>query len=85
MFNLYIGGVARRPPRVPALELAPCASRLLPPLAAFFSLPPSPLAARRQRAHAAETPAYIALGDSLAFGVGAANPAAEGYVALALR
>lgn len=29
-----------------------------------------------------DPPAYLALGDSLAFGVGAANPAAEGYVGL---
>ncbi|MDO8615507.1 MAG: GDSL-type esterase/lipase family protein [Dehalococcoidia bacterium] len=51
-----------------------------PPLAAFlFSallvlLP-------RQPALAAEAPAYVALGDSLAFGVGATNPAKQGYVA----
>ncbi len=29
-----------------------------------------------------ELPVYLALGDSLAFGIGAANPAAEGYVGL---
>ena len=33
-------------------------------------------------AGASEQPAYLALGDSLAFGVGAANPVAEGYVGL---
>lgn len=52
--------------------------RLLPPLAAFLALallmPAAPAAAR-------ETPAYVALGDSLAFGVGASDPAAGGYVA----
>ena len=35
-----------------------------------------------QDAHAQAAPAYLALGDSLAFGVGADNPAAEGYVGL---
>ena len=57
--------------------------RLLPPLAAFLSLalaialaPPAP------SAHAQEAPAYVALGDSLAFGVGASNPSTTGYVAL---
>jgi acyl-CoA thioesterase-1 len=57
--------------------------RLLPPLAAFLSLalaialaPPAP------SAHALEAPAYVALGDSLAFGVGASNPSTTGYVAL---
>jgi lysophospholipase L1-like esterase len=54
---------------------------LPPPVAAFLffslaALSPAP------QAHAADTPAYLALGDSLAFGVGASNPAAEGYVAL---
>jgi lysophospholipase L1-like esterase len=34
------------------------------------------------RADQQEYPGYLALGDSLAFGVGAANPAAEGYVGL---
>jgi len=56
---------------------------LLPPLAAFlfFALffsagtPPQP-------AHAAETPAYVAIGDSLAFGVGAPEPLTQGYVGL---
>ncbi len=33
-------------------------------------------------ARAEETPAYLALGDSLAFGVGASDPAATGYVGL---
>ena len=57
--------------------------RLVPPLAAFLSLalaialaPPAP------SAHAQEAPAYVALGDSLAFGVGASNPSTTGYVAL---
>ena len=55
--------------------------RLLPRLSAplllalaFLGLP--------QTAHGADAPAYLALGDSLAFGVGAQNPAAEGYVPL---
>jgi lysophospholipase L1-like esterase len=51
--------------------------RLLPLLAAFVSLAllaPAPAAA-------GEAPAYIALGDSLAFGVGASDPASGGYVA----
>jgi len=52
--------------------------RLLPLLAAFVSLTilaPAPAAAK-------ETPAYVAIGDSLAFGVGASEPATGGYVAL---
>jgi len=53
--------------------------RLLPLLAAFLSLallaPAAPAAAK-------ETPAYVAIGDSLAFGVGASDPATGGYVAL---
>ena len=51
--------------------------RLLPLLAAFVSLAllaPPPAAA-------GEAPAYIAIGDSLAFGVGASDPASGGYVA----
>ena len=56
---------------------------LLPPLAAFFFLallfsadvPPD-------AARAAETPAYVAIGDSLAFGVGAPEPRTGGYVGL---
>jgi lysophospholipase L1-like esterase len=36
-------------------------------------------------ARAAETPAYIAIGDSIAFGVGAANPSTMGYVGLAFE
>jgi acyl-CoA thioesterase-1 len=54
-------------------------AKLVPLTAAFLSLalllPASPAAAK-------EAPAYIALGDSLAFGVGASDPAATGYVAL---
>jgi len=52
--------------------------RLLPLLAAFVSLAllaPAPAAAK-------ETPAYVAIGDSLAFGVGASDQATGGYVAL---
>lgn len=53
----------------------------LPPLAAFlFLVVSSPSAADAQ---ADGSPAYIAIGDSLAFGVGAEVPAEQGYVALA--
>jgi lysophospholipase L1-like esterase len=52
--------------------------RLLPPLAAFLFLA---LLAPAAPAGAKETPAYIAIGDSLAYGVGASEPAAGGYVA----
>jgi len=52
--------------------------RLFPPLlAAFLSLALLGPAGARE-----ETPAYVALGDSLAFGVGASDPATTGYVAL---
>jgi acyl-CoA thioesterase I len=56
-------------------------ARILPPLAAllFLALLATPTA---NTAYSAESPAYLALGDSLAFGVGATNPAAEGYVGL---
>jgi len=57
---------------------------LAPPLAAFLFLGlllPS-LLALVPRAQAAETPAYIALGDSLAFGVGVSDPSTGSYVAL---
>jgi lysophospholipase L1-like esterase len=51
----------------------------LPLLAALLSLallaPAAPAAAK-------EAPAYIAIGDSLAYGVGASDPAVSGYVAL---
>ena len=53
--------------------------RLLPLLAAFLSLA---LLAPVAPAGAEETPAYVAIGDSLAFGVGASDPATGGYVAL---
>jgi lysophospholipase L1-like esterase len=60
-------------------------SRLLPPQAAFLSLvlfiataSPGP-AIRAQPA----APAYLALGDSLAYGVGASDRLTAGYVALA--
>ncbi|HET9477589.1 MAG TPA: GDSL-type esterase/lipase family protein [Dehalococcoidia bacterium] len=56
---------------------------LLPPLAAFFFLalllsPNAPPAA----AQAGGTPAYLAIGDSIAFGVGAPQPRTGGYVSL---
>lgn len=53
--------------------------RLLPLLAAFLSLT---LLAPAVPAGAKETPAYIAIGDSRAFGVGASDPATGGYVAI---
>ena len=53
--------------------------RLLPLLAALFALtllaPATPAAAK-------EAPAYVAIGDSLTFGVGASDPATGGYVAI---
>ncbi|MEO8458455.1 MAG: GDSL-type esterase/lipase family protein [Chloroflexota bacterium] len=55
-------------------------SRILPPLAAFLLLCASVLPAAT--AHAQTTPVYIALGDSLAFGVGADTPETQGYVGL---
>jgi acyl-CoA thioesterase-1 len=54
-------------------------SRLLPLLAALVSLV---LLAPAAPAGAKETPAYVAIGDSLAFGVGASDPATDGYVAI---
>src|SRR3990172_8133666 len=48
---------------------------LLPLLAAFLSL-----GVLLTGAQAAQTPLYIALGDSLAFGVGASDPPGKGYV-----
>jgi lysophospholipase L1-like esterase len=54
----------------------------LPPLAAFlFLVFLSPASAAG--AQTGDAPAYIALGDSLAFGVGAEDPEQQGYVALA--
>ncbi len=53
--------------------------RLLPLLAAFLSLaflaPAAPAGAK-------EAPAYIAIGDSRTFGVGASDPVTDGYVAI---
>jgi lysophospholipase L1-like esterase len=59
--------------------------KLWPPLAAFLFLSSLVLASPPASAEAPATrsPVYVALGDSLAFGVGAANPAAQGYVAVA--
>ena len=60
-------------------------SRLLPPLAAFLSLAlfiatasPGPSAGAQ-----ATAPVYLALGDSLAYGVGASDRSTASYVALA--
>ncbi len=50
---------------------------LLPLLAAFLSM-----GALLAGADAADTPVYLALGDSLAFGVGASDPPTKGYVGL---
>jgi lysophospholipase L1-like esterase len=56
------------------------ANRIGPPAAALlFSVL---LLVGGAHAGASEKPAYLALGDSLAFGVGAANPVADGYVGL---
>lgn len=55
----------------------------LPAAVLLLVLAATPRASSPPPALAAEAPVYMALGDSLAFGVGAANPAAEGYVALA--
>lgn len=55
--------------------------RLLPPLAAFLFLAAVALASATA-VRAQQPPAYLALGDSLAFGVGADNPAEQGYVGL---
>jgi lysophospholipase L1-like esterase len=56
--------------------------RLLPPLAVFLSLVLwAANASPRDLAHAQEAPAYLALGDSLAYGVGASDPS-TGYVGL---
>ena len=53
--------------------------RLLPLLAAFLFL--GLLAPAPTTTGAQDAPVYLALGDSLAFGVGASNPSATGYVA----
>lgn len=52
-----------------------------PPLAAFLVFTLLVLV-RPASVHSQGAAAYIALGDSIAFGVGATNPAAEGYVGL---
>lgn len=60
------------------------AIRNLPPLAALLFLAASVgLLAGPVNAQPASSPLYVALGDSLAFGVGAASPQDDGYVALA--
>jgi acyl-CoA thioesterase I len=56
-------------------------SRFLPPLAAFLFLASLALASATA-VRAQQPPTYLALGDSLAFGVGADNPAEQGYVGL---
>jgi lysophospholipase L1-like esterase len=53
---------------------------LLPLLAAFLSL-----SLLWTEARAAESPTFIALGDSLAFGTGASDPASKGYVSLTVE
>ncbi|MEK7247943.1 MAG: GDSL-type esterase/lipase family protein [Chloroflexota bacterium] len=58
-------------------------SRFVPPLAAFLFLSLSLSPILTPLAHAqASAPLYLALGDSLAFGVGAGSPADQGYVGL---
>ncbi len=57
-------------------------ARLLPPLAAFLFLGQAIAFAPFFPAQAQTSPAYVALGDSLAYGVGATDPAAQGYVPL---
>ena len=54
-----------------------------PPLAAFLFL--CRLLAPTAPAAAAEHPAYLALGDSIAFGLGVPDPQSQGYVALAYQ
>jgi lysophospholipase L1-like esterase len=56
-------------------------SRFLPPLAAFLFLAAAALAFATA-VLAQQPPVYLALGDSLAFGVGADNPAEQGYAGL---
>jgi lysophospholipase L1-like esterase len=56
---------------------------LVPPAAAFLSLALLAQASLCPAALAQESPAYLALGDSLAFGVGASNASTTGYVARA--
>jgi lysophospholipase L1-like esterase len=57
--------------------------RLTPLPAAFLSLALLALITQEHDARAQEVPAYMALGNSLAVGVGASNPSTTGYVARA--
>ncbi len=57
-------------------------ARLLPPLAAFLFLGLAAAAAPSLAVRAQTSPVYLALGDSLAYGIGATDPAAQGYVPL---
>ena len=57
--------------------------RLMPLLAAFLSLALLAPNSQTRQARAQEAPVYLALGDSLAVGVGASNPSTLGYVARA--
>jgi lysophospholipase L1-like esterase len=59
------------------------AIRKLPPLAAFLFLAAVGLLPVPAHAQTPSSPLYVALGDSLAFGVGASSPQDDGYVALA--
>jgi lysophospholipase L1-like esterase len=59
--------------------------RLLPPLAAFLLLAASLLGREPTDAQESAAPVYLALGDSLAFGVGADSPEGDGYVGLAAQ
>ena len=58
-------------------------SRLLPLSAAFLSLVLLASLSPAPPAHAQERPVYLALGDSLAVGIGASSPSTMGYVARA--
>lgn len=55
----------------------------MPLLAAFLSLALLAPISQARQARAQEAPVYLALGDSLAVGVGASNPSTLGYVARA--
>lgn len=55
----------------------------MPLLAAFLSLALLAPNSQARQARAQEAPVYLALGDSLAVGVGASNPSTLGYVARA--
>ncbi len=61
------------------LPLPPPAAFLFLALAALAAFPPA------SRAEEAPTPAFVSIGDALAFGVGVQDPATQGFVPLAHR